>query len=253
MRVALVVMTVTLAACGGSQAPAASAPVPAPAPAPEPAAVASPPPPPAAAPVRDPELEREVTRLRVQVLERDAQIAELDRRLDEAMNEVVRAMARLRTLATRAEAASAIAEAEVAVEQLRQRAGTQRTPELQQAQQLLRSGSAEFDAGNFGGAVYLATQAKRVATVGRGRLAETGGGPSRRGETVFNVPVPLVTTSRANLRAGPGTTFDVVATVEPSTRLTGYAASQEWLRVTLADGRTAWVHQGLVRGAPGRP
>ncbi len=251
MRVALAALAVTLAACGGSRAPAAPAPAPPPAPAPVEPAPASPPP--VAAPVRDPELEREVARLRVQVLERDAQIAELDRRLDEAINEVVRAMARLRTLATRAEAASAIAEAEVSIQQLRQRVGTQRTPELPQAEQLLRSGNTEFEAGNFGGAVYLATQAKRVATVGRGRVAEAGGGPSRRGETAFSAPVPLVTTSRANLRSGPGTNFEVVATVEPSTRLTGHAALQDWLRVTLADGRAAWVHQGLVRGAPARP
>jgi SH3-like domain-containing protein len=124
---------------------------------------------------------------------------------------------------------------------------------LQQAEQLLRSGNTEFDGGNFGGAVYLATQAKRVATVGRGRLADAGSGAGRRGETAFSVPVPLVTTGRANLRSGPGTSFEVVATVEAATRLTGHASSQEWLRVTLADGRSAWVHQGLVRGAPGRP
>ena len=110
-----------------------------------------------------------------------------------------------------------------------------------------------FDGENYGGAVYLATQAKRAATAGRGRLAETAG-TARAGERAFAVPVALTTTGRANLRSGPGTATDVVATVPASTPLTAYAYAQDWMRVTMADGRIAWVHQGLVRGvAAGGP
>lgn len=99
--------------------------------------------------------------------DRDARIDELEARLAEAMNEVVRAMARLRTLATRAEAASAVAEAEVTLQQLRTRAP--RAPEVQQSAELLRSAGAQLDAQNYAGAVYLATQAKRLATGRLGR------------------------------------------------------------------------------------
>ena len=161
MRVSPLFLVVTLAACGGRQPvsgpePQAAAPTPVAAPAPPPATV------------RDPELEREVSRLRAQAQDRNAQIAELERRLSEAINEVVRAMARLRTLATRAEAASAMAEAEVTVQQLRQRAGA-RAAEVQEADRMLRTAGVEFEAQNYGGAVYLATQAKRLATSVRGR------------------------------------------------------------------------------------
>ncbi len=244
---AITLTAITLTAC--------SAPAPQTAPAPEPAT-----PVPAAvraAPetvtVRDPEMERELARTRVQLLERSAQLAETDRRLGEATTEVVRAMARLRTLASRAEAASAIAEAEVTLQQLRGRAGAQAPPEAVQAEATLRSASAAFDAENYGGAVYLATQAKRVATAGRGRLAE-GGGTARPGERAFAVPVPLTTTSRANVRAAPTGNAEVLATLPAGTALTAFAYEQEWLRVTLADGRNAWVHQSLVRGTtPARP
>ena len=240
-----------LAACGGAQQP-------------RPDGSARPPgAPPAAAPraagtpetvtVRDPELQREAARLWVNLLERSAQLADVERKLDEATTEVVRAMARLRTLATRAEAASAMAEAEVALQQLRGRAGQQLPPEGRQAEESLRMATAAFDAENYGGAVYLATQSKRAATAGRGRLAETAG-TTRGGERNFALPVPLVTTQRANLRSAPSTGGEVVAQVPASTPLTAYAWAQEWLRVTTADGRTAWVHQDLVRGtAPGGP
>jgi hypothetical protein len=249
MRASLLLLPIAvLTACSARQPPP---------PAPAPVAAAPPPAPvrlpPETVTVRDPDAERESARLRMSLLERSAQLAERERQLEEATTEVVRAMARLRTLATRAEAASAIAEAEVTLQQLRGGAGQQLPPEARQAEAALRSASAAFDAENYGGAVYLATQAKRAATAGRGRLAE-GASVARAGERAFAVPVPLTTTTRANLRATPGASADLVATVPAGTALTGYAWTGDWIRVTMADGRGAWVQQRLVRGsAPGGP
>ena len=126
MRFATAGLVVVLAACGGGQQPRPAGTTPATS-STAPAATSS-----AGMPetvtVRDPELEREAARLWVNLLERSAQLADVERKLDEATTEVVRAMARLRTLATRAEAASAMAEAEVALQQLRGRAGQQGRP-----------------------------------------------------------------------------------------------------------------------------
>ena len=248
-RVSRFFLAAALTACSTKQPSSA---------APAPVVVASPPAPaarvaPETVTVRDPELERESARLRMSLLERSAQLSDVERRLEESTTEVVRAMARMRSLATRAEAASAIAEAEVTLQQLRGRAGQQQPPEVRQAEAALRAGSTAFDAENFGGAVYLATQAKRAATAGRGRLAETGT-TARAGERAFSVPVALTTTARTNLRAAPGTGADLVATVPAATPLTAYAFAQGWIRVTMADGRGAWVQMGLVKGvAPGAP
>ncbi len=250
MRIAIILLAAAGIACAGT--PPAAAPTPvvaAPAPTAAPVRVA-----PETIAVRDPEMERELARTKVQLLERTAQLADMDRRLGEATTEVVRAMARLRTLATRAEAASAMAEAEVTLQQLRGRAGQQGAPEVAQAEAALSEGSRAFDAENFGGAVYLATQAKRAATAGRGRIAEGASTSTRSGERAFVVPVPLTTTTRANLRAAPNGSAAVVSTAAVGTALTAYAYEQDWLRVTIADGRTAWVHQSVVRGAtPVRP
>ena len=223
MRITSLLLAVPLAACAGRQAPPNA-------------------PAPACETVRDPDAQREVVRLRMALFERSAQLAESQQRLEEATTEVVRAMARSRSLATRAEAASAIAEAEITLQQLR---GSGQ--EARQAEEALRSASTAFDAENYGGAVYLATQAKRAASAGGGLLAQ-GTGVAGTSEVAFTVPVPLTTTARANLRAAPGGGADVVATVPAGTPLTGYAYAQDWIRVTLADGRGAWVHQALVRG-----
>jgi hypothetical protein len=244
MRWTLLILPVVLAACAKQPPPADPAPVPAPAP----VRVV-----PETVTVRDPDTERESARLRMSLLERSAQLVESNRRLDEATTEVLRAMARLRSMATRAEAASAIAEAEVTLQQLRGGAGQQAPPEARQAEEALRAAGTAFDAENYGGAVYMATQAKRAATAGRGRLAESGTA-ARAGERAFTVPVALTTTTRANLRVAPAATADLVATVPAGTALTAYAYSQDWIRVTTADGRGGWVQQRLVRGAaPGGP
>jgi len=240
MRIAVVALAALVAGCAAKPQAAATPPV-APAPAAPPETVT--------VNVRDPETERELARTKVQLLERNARIADMERRLSEATTEVVRQMARLRTLATRAEAASAIAEAEVTLQQLRGRAGQQAPPEVAQAESSLRAASAAFDGENFGGAVYLATQAKRTATVGRGRLAEAGSTSSRPNERPFAVPVPLVTTSNANLRATPSGSATVVTTLPSGTALTAYSYEQDWLKVTTADGRSAWVIQNVVRSA----
>src|SRR5260370_28549083 len=75
-------------------------------------------------------------------------------------------MAKLQTVASRAEAASAMAEAELAVQSLRA-AGGAPAPDLGQASALLQQGSAEFAKHNYGGAAYLANQAKSVAGGGQ--------------------------------------------------------------------------------------
>src|SRR6266436_6348822 len=62
--------------------------------------------------VRDTALEQRAARLELKVLEQEAQVDELQSRLGDARREVVRAMAKLQSLATRAEAASGMAEAE---------------------------------------------------------------------------------------------------------------------------------------------
>src|SRR5207247_6402492 len=106
---------------------------------------------------RDTALEQRAARLELKVLEQGAQVDELQSRLDDARREVVRAMAKLQSLATRAEAASGMAEAEIALQALRTNGGansSQPSPELLQGNQLLQLASSEFDKQNYAGALY---------------------------------------------------------------------------------------------------
>lgn len=203
-----------------------------------------------AASLRDTASEQRAARLELRLLEREAQLEELEARLDEARQEVVRAMAKLQTVASRAEAASAMAEAEIAIQSLRA-AGGAPAPDLVQASALLQQGSVEFAKHNYGGAAYLANQAKSVAGAGKSRL---GGGraPLRPGEVSFAVPLRLQAVARGNVRDGPGATYKVLFTVEPGAVLFGYSYVEQWVHIADESGRGGWMFLSLVgRREPG--
>lgn len=194
----------------------------------------------------DPELEQRIALLQLQLLERDAQISELQEQLDGAIQEVVRAMARLQTLASRAEAASAMAEAEIALEALSNLTGGEDAPEGDQAAHFLEISTGEFNDQNYGGSLYLASQARSIALAGQSRLA-TGGGQERRpGEVAFALPLPLQTSRRSNVRAGPGLGFRILFTLDPLAPLTGLSYMEEWVRMSDEAGRTGWIFYNLV-------
>src|SRR5688572_2500479 len=125
--------------------------------------VADPPPAPVS-PSADAALERRIAGLELQLLETTAQVEELQERLDEARREVVRSMARQQSVATRAEAASGMAEAELALQSLPASAAPRTSAEIRE---LTQESSVEFEKSNYGGALYLANQAKSAAMIAR--------------------------------------------------------------------------------------
>jgi hypothetical protein len=194
----------------------------------------------------DQELQDRVSRLQIQLLERDVQLQDLQEQLEATRVELVRNMARLQTQATRAEAASGMAEAEIALGTLRRAAGATAVPELSQADGLFRQSGAEFANGNYGGALYLATQIRTLARDGQARLQGRRSGGLVTGETLFAVPVPLRTTGRSNVRSGPGTTFAVSFTLDASVPVTGQSYTSQWVRIVDEQRREGWIFSELV-------
>lgn len=191
--------------------------------------------------IRDPELERRLIELELQLMERDARIESLESRLDQALQEVVIAMRKLRSLATRAEAASTMAETDVALQSIESSGRT--SPELRQATRLMLQSSAEFKRSNFGGALFLANQAKAVV-----RLHGVGGGLGslRPGEVPFAVPVKLSASKRSNVREGPGTKYAVSFQADPGHALYGLSYHDEWIRVTDDTENEGWIFAPLA-------
>ena len=196
----------------------------------------------------DAELEQRVATLQFQLLERTAQVEDVQRQLERARLEVVRQMARLQTLASRADAASAIAEAEIGVETLAAVRRDEEVPEAAEARHFLELSTTEFAEENYAGALYLASQARSLARAGEFRLTNAEQGGRRAGEVAFALPVPLETVQRSKVRvrAGPGLTFLVLVTLDPATPLVGHSHTEQWVRITDDQGREGWIFHDLV-------
>lgn len=195
----------------------------------------------------DARLEARIARLEIMLLERDARVRELQESLDATRREVVRNLAKLQTQASRAEAASGLAEAEIALQTLGRMTGGTRLPEYEDARTRIEEGSAEFGAENYGGAVYLASEARALARAGQERLSGNPDEPLHDGETLFTTEVPLRTgPQRTNVRNGPGLGFDVVHTLDPETPLVGQSYTSEWVRIVDDRGREGWIFHTLV-------
>ena len=207
-------------------------------------------------------LEDNIAKFQLRLLERDAQIKQLEERLDsqqemldEAIQEVVRAKAKLRSLESKAEAASEMAEAEIAVKALKaQLAGQTRNPELIKAQELLKMSAQEFKKENYGGAVYLTNQAKghiragQIQLTSREKVVPIKRLPPIKGEVFFSLPLPLQVLRTSNLRDQPDLESKVITTLEKGTPLIGYSYKDKWVRVMSEDGAYGWVFQTLVGG-----
>jgi len=190
--------------------------------------------------VRDPVLEQQVTRQQLELMERDARIDSQQLQLEEALQEVVSTLRKLRSAATRAEAASAMAETDVAMQSIGKTG--RESPEFRQATRLMQQSSEEFKRSNYGGALFLAKQAK--ASV---RLQSLRGADERRpGEVLFASPVKLRTTTHSNVRSGPGTDSTVAFTTETGAALSGLSYVGEWIRVIDEPGNEGWIYAPLV-------
>ena len=204
------------------------------------------------------EKEVRINRLQLQLLESDAryqskvnQISSQQDMLDEAVVEVVRAKAKLRSIESRAEAASSITEAEIALKSLRENmavADDEPSEDYLKAETLLRMSTNEFKKENYGGALYLAGQAQSQIRAIQSNISHQADNSLIPGEVQFAQPLPLKVLRRSNLRQGPSQRSKIKRTLDADTLIVGHSYKEEWIRVHTEDGGQGWVFQTLVGG-----
>jgi hypothetical protein len=199
-------------------------------------------------------LKDRVSKMHMQMLEKDAQIKKLEERqntqqrvLDDAIQEVVRAKAKLASLESKAEAASNMAEAEIALRNLRTELGAgEKDPDVIKAKQLLKMSALEFEKKNYGGALYLTSQAMSHIKAGQIRMKPHEKIPVIKGEILFAEPLSLRVLRTSNLREAPDLKSKVLTTLEKGAPVVGYSYKGEWVRVHSEQGIHGWIFQTLV-------
>ncbi len=176
------------------------------------------------------------------LLEKKAYIARLAEQIEKVVSEVVRAKAKLRSLESKAEAASNLAESEIAVESLKARGIAWKSdPSVVKAERLNKLSALEFEDGNYGGALYLTGQAKSLIEGAWARSTDQEKSAMVEGEVPFLLPLTLQLLNKSNVRTGPGSDFGILFSWESGTAIVGHAFKGQWVRVTNDDGLGGWV------------
>ena len=111
--------------------------------------------------VMTPEMDERLANPLLSLLEREAQIQNLEKKLDDAIQETVRSKAKLASQESRAEAASNLAEAEVGLKTLKDSIkGLDKRPDYAYVAQLMKTSAEELKKENYGGSLYLTNQIK---------------------------------------------------------------------------------------------
>jgi hypothetical protein len=171
----------------------------------------------------------------------EEQLALRQRELEVTETELIRTKGRLKGVETRAEASSAIAEAEILTGRLdtRGRAGTTRKDaegELAKAKKLL-------DEENYGAALFFAMKAQNMVTkVGDSRPAAD----TRDADKPAPQGTYVVSASSAHIRQSPSTDAPVVGTARQGDPLKALAVRGAWVKVAYGDV-TGWVSLKLLR------
>ncbi len=164
-------------------------------------------------------------------------LAFLQQDLETTENELIRTKAKLKGIETKAEASSAIAEAQTLV--LRSGDEKVRPTNVARAREKLGLAEAQLRTGNYGAAVFFALQAQDLLEkAGRARATSPSESPPA-GEVV-------VTASSANVRSEPRRDAPVIFRLPRGTSVVPLAEEGEWSRVEV-NGRTGWISTSLIR------
>jgi hypothetical protein len=191
----------------------------------------------------------EIARLRQELASRDAELKDLRssqretvKAVQESTREVTRAKARLRRLATQADAASYVAEVEVALRSARASPPAAQSPLLPLAQAFLEAAQAPFAQADYGTAMDRAAQAEQLITA----AAEGSPTASRSrvtGEVLLQVGIPLKANADSALRREPRPRAAVVAALRKDSALVAHAYKGDWMRVETDEGKFGWLPQ----------
>jgi hypothetical protein len=201
-------------------------------------------------------LDKEIVVLKLKAIEDEAALHDLQerlaghqQRLDAAIIEVVRTKARLRSLESKAEAASTIAEAEIDINALKERpvsADKVEKEEASAAENLLKMSIREFKSSNYGGALYLANQSKGQVRTLQLRLKGGMEKAPMENEMAFARPLQLKVLANSNLRSGPGLDNELVGKLSQDALVKGLSYSGLWVHVETAEGKMGWLFHTLV-------
>jgi hypothetical protein len=199
--------------------------------------------------------QQEIERLQKLVAEKETQIRGQQARqqdqaktLQETATQAAQAQIKLRRLATRPAAASAIAETEIFMESLKPATNVEQSLQSQ-AQRLLQAATTSYAEGSYAAAMDQAAQAHEFAEMVKNNRTR------KADQTAISLqtPIPLRAAANSNLRQNPSLQAVVLAILKKDSTVTAEAYQGDWFKVQTSDGESGWVLNTLVEAYVAKP
>lgn len=199
----------------------------------------------------------EIDHLNEALAAKDVEIADLHAHqqgqtqvLQETTTEAARAKVKLRRLATQADAASAVAEVEVALNTLASsHLASNDAASVAQTRHILAAANAAFDQGDYSGAVELAAQSRQLIDMVSTLRERKLGGLHAVAQATFQIRIPLRVAIDSRRRRQPNAQAAVVDFLKTDEPVVASGYQGQWLKVETADGRQGWIFRTLVTTA----
>lgn len=185
------------------------------------------------------------TIIRNQQLQREEQV----KTMQEAASQATIAQSKLRRLATKPAAASAIAEAEIAMKNLKPVKTDLLWSSLRvQAQRFLDAATATYTAENFSTAMDHAARSKELTDMlAAHHTHHTTPAPKRNAAMMpLQTTIPLQLTADSKLFQEPRSNAPVMGILKKGFKLTAHSWQGEWFRVQTRNGASGWVSGTVV-------
>lgn len=194
----------------------------------------------------------EIMALKLKLAEKDEIIRNLNAReqdraqvLQETASEISRAKNKLHRLATQPEAASKIAEVEIAINTAKHTVLSESDTTFQVlGQRLLEAATIAYKKKDYSGAMNHAAQSCELIdaiTNPTRKMME-----SQDATFVFRISIPLFTTRTISLRADPNDHSKMITLLKKDTSLNATAYNGDWLRVQVRDDLSGWIQSQSV-------
>ena len=189
---------------------------------------------------------REVGRLQLQLLAKQAEINQLLISHERVLQEAVRANTRLRSFDSRADTVATIAEATMTIENAKQTAGEAQQPALIHAEKLLDSSRKEMRAGNLDAASYLATKALSLAQPPAQTASHAQNNKSGEPEALFVVPIAMRVKKTSNVREMPRIDSKTLFQLNSGIEVKALGYSDLWIQIITQLGQQGWIYYSLL-------
>lgn len=184
-------------------------------------------------------------RMQMELVEKQAEINRIKSSQEDLTQEVEQNKIRRPAPGTKVEAVTYLAEVVTDIDAAREFATAGEQEVFAQADSFLAESKTELERGDFDKVRSLASQAMKLIQDMRSKSALN---MREKNNTYFNfiAPLQLQSAKRSNIRIRPGTQEKILVTLaEKSTvAATGYQGT--WIKVTLNDGETGWIHYSLL-------